>query len=1093
MLMALMQVSASTLAQKVTLSDKNTSLSTVFDQISSQTGFDFAYTGTILNKAKLVTIEVKNEDLSIVLKQIFDGQPLDYTIEDKSVVVSAKDPSLLEKLKSALNLDKIEVTGKVVDETGQPLSGATVIVKGTNNSTITDGKGIFTLKNVDPNALIDITYIGFDKKEISSAENLGVIKLTTASDKLDEVQVIAYGETTDRLNTGDVTTVSAKTIGEQPVSNPLLALEGEVPGLMITQSTGYSGSGVFVQIRGQSSIASGNDPFYVIDGVPYSSELLPNLGTILGNSKPTSGSGASFGNPLSFINPDDIESISVLKDADATSIYGSRAANGAIIITTKKGKAGDTKVDVNLHDGWGEVADMLPVMNTQQYLQMRNGAFQLDGSTPQSTDYDVNGFWNQNSNTNWQKVLIGGTDHYQDYNGTISGGSANTQFLVGTTYHRETAVIPGDFADIKGGIHFSITNSSVNQKFHLTLTGSYLSDNNQLPQTDLTQYAVELPPDAPSLYNKDGSLNWMPNTAGTSTWTNPLAYTLGTYSDQVNNLVGNATLSYTILSGLDIKSSFGYTDMQQNELGIDPLTALPPEQRAYSQNAAQYENNNIHSWIIEPQLNYKLIIGKGKLDALMGSTVNQVNSNGTQYYATGFSSIQLLKDPTAASNIYSFTTNASIYKYAALFGRLNYNWDDKYLIDLNARRDGSSRFGPANEFHNFESAGLGWIFSKESFIQTSLPWLSFGKLRASYGTTGNDQIGNYTYLNQYNPVYTVVPYQGVQGLSPANLNNPYLEWEVTKKAEAGLELGFLKDRILLTTNYYQNRSSNELLSYNLPAITGFTGITENFPATIQNSGWEFTLKTANIKSKDFSWSTNINLSLPQNKLIAFPNLASSSYASSLVIGQPVNVEHEFKFLGVNAQTGEYQFAGANGPTSNPSYTTDLTTLINPNPTLFGGFQNSFRYKGLTLDVLFNFVKQIGLNSEAFGLFPGYFNGIYDYGNQPLTVENAWTKSGDITNVQRYSTGFNYYTPYEDVIRSNAAYSDASYIRLKNLSLSLQLPQDWKDKMHLQNARLFVQGQNLLTFTHYKGMDPETLSSTTLPPLKVLTMGIQVGL
>jgi len=457
MLIAFLQVSATTLAQKVTLSATNAPLSTIFNQVKKQTGYDFAFTGKVLEQAKPVTIHVKNEELKDVLQKIFDGQPLDYTIEDKSVTVTIKQPNILDKLKAALHLNTIDVTGKITDETGQPLPAATVIVKGTSNSTITDAKGNFALKHVDNNAVLKISFIGYLTKEVNASSDLSNVKMEVANSKLDEVQVIAYGTTNDRLSTGDVTTVSAKAIEEQPVANPLLALEGRVPGLFVTQTTGLPGAGVFMQIRGQNSLGQGNDPFYVVDGVPYTSLLLPNLGNILGQSDP----GNTSGNPLSFINPDDIESISVLKDADATSIYGSRAANGAILITTKKGKAGETKVNANLQNGWGQVADMLPVMNTQQYLKMRHEALNNDAITPSlaNGDYDLL-LWDTTRNTNWQKKLIGGTAQYMDYNASVSGGSANTQFLVGSTYHRETTVFPGNFSDEKAAIHFNI-NSTV--------------------------------------------------------------------------------------------------------------------------------------------------------------------------------------------------------------------------------------------------------------------------------------------------------------------------------------------------------------------------------------------------------------------------------------------------------------------------------------------------------------------------------------------------------------------------------------------------------------------------------------------------------
>jgi TonB-linked SusC/RagA family outer membrane protein len=1091
-----MQVSASGLAQKVTIIKKDATLKEIFKALNKQTGYNVFGSDDLINNVKGIDANFKNVELSAVLNKCLENTPLTYILANKTIIIKEKELSVFDRIKSLFTT--INVTGHVLNEQGLPIAGATVTLKNTNRAATTDATGRFEIKNADEHAVIVISFIGYTTREFPASADIGNIWLAIANNQLDAVQVIAYGETTQRLTTGNISSVSAKDIEEQPVSNPLLALEGRVPGLLITQTNGMPGGGVTVRIQGKNSILNGNDPLYVVDGVPYTSQLLPNLGSVLGGSG-APGYNSSYGNPLSYINPSDIESIEVLKDADATSIYGSRAANGAILITTKKGKAGQTKVDINVQNGFGEVTRMLPELNTQQYLAMRNEAMKNDGITPSATP-GTQGYapdlkiWDTTRYTNWQKVLLGNTSHYTDGQGSISGGNENTQFLIGAGYHRETTVFPGDFADQKGSLHFSINNTSNNKKFKIQLTGSYLIDNNKLPSEDLTAAALSLAPDAPPLYTATGGINWAPNSAGTSTWVsgNPIAaYTYREYTNNTNNLIGNGVLSYQLLPGLVVKSNLGYTNLQVNDITTSPLSADAPETRSYSQNIAEYSNNNINSWIIEPQITYDRSFGKGKLEALIGSTFEDQHENGQQLVGTGYSSELNLDNIASAATVRALSTVMSIYKYNALFGRFNYNWDDKYLVDITIRRDGSSRFGPANEFHDFGAAGLGWIFSKEAVIEKSVPFLSFGKIRASYGTTGNDQIGDYQYLSQYTPT-TGLPYQGVQGLTPSGLPNPYLQWELTKKLNFGLDLGFLKDRILFTADYAVNKSSNELLSYALPITTGFGSIESNFPATVQNTSLEFSLSTTNIKSGNFKWTTNINLTVPRNKLIAFPNLASSSYASQLVIGQPITVQKVFHMIGVNPTTGEYEFANAQGnPTSNPQLGTDNNTLINLAPTLYGGFQNSFSYKGFQLDVLFSFVKQKGLN-DAFGNYPGGFT----FGNQPTTVLNRWQQPGDVASVQRYNTNYMLIGQWVDAAyNSDAAYTDASFIRLKNLSLSWQLPKIWYSTLNLQNCRLYVQGQNLLTITNYKGMDPENPEGfgAGLPPIKILTLGIQVTL
>ena len=1083
-----LHLSAKTTAQKITLASNNISFGQFFKQLKKQTGYSFLLENGVVSKDEKISINVKDAQLETVLDQILTPINLSYKIENKTVYI-LKSQSPPSSIDSASSVPPTDIHGHITDSTGHPLAGASITVKGTQNGTTTDANGDFVLTNVKDNATLIISYTGYVKQQYKlkgqSSINISLIPFIS---ELDKVQVIAYGTTTQRVYTGDVSVVGAKAIEQQQVNNPLLALEGRVPGLFISQASGLPGSGVSVQIRGNNSISSGSDPFYVIDGVPFPSQLLPNYGNILGSGT----LGGITGNPLSFINPSDIESITILKDAVATSIYGSRAGNGAILITTKKGASGQTRVDFNVQQGIGQVPRKLDLMTTPQYLQMRHEAISNDGLTTQPTDYDINGTWDTTRYTDWQKTLIGGTAQYTNIYGSVSGGNSTTQYLFGATYNRQTTVFPGDFSDQKGAINISINSTSINQKFHFHFTGNYLMDDNQLPQNDFTSQAMTLPPDSPPVYNKDGSLNWAPTTPGSSTWQNPLAANYNTYQNKTSNLVSNAIISYTILPGLDLKSSFGYNKLLSNEFIGNPIVAWAPEYRPYVSISSNFGNSSISSWIIEPQVSYDRVIGRGKLDVLLGTTIHQMYSNGLQLQAYGFNNDQLLENIAAASNLVVQSTMNAVYKYNAAFGRLDYNWAEKYILDLSIRRDGSSRFGPANQFHNFGAAGIAWLFSQEGFIKNSLPFLSFGKLRASYGTSGNDQIGDYKFLNLYTSTYAQVPYQGAVGLAPNGLTNPYLEWELTKKLEFGTELGFIKDRILVTASYYQNKSSNELLGYNLPIISGQYSITRNFPATVQNSGWEFILGTVNIKSKDFEWTSHLNISIPSNKLIAFPNLANSTLANFLTIGQPVGEDRLFHFLGVDPATGIYQFAdGHGGATSSPdtiaNYLTGHSVAVSTLPKFYGGFDNNFRYKGFELDILFQFAKQMGPNNYFGAFMPGVF-----FTNEPKYVLNRWQKPKDISAYQRYNSDLSLSGPWSDAAyQSDAAYSDASYIRLKNLSLSWQLPETWRTKAHLQNARLYILAQNLLTITSYNGLDPETRSSTSLPPLRVVTFGFQV--
>jgi TonB-linked SusC/RagA family outer membrane protein len=1018
------------------------------------------------------------------MEVLLKGKDVKFTFTENLIIISRNGKEHSNIWPDTLSDVIPSLKGKITDADDKPIPGATVVITGTQQGTITAADGDFVLYNVKLNSTLLVSSIGFETRELPVKGASVLVKLNVVVSDLDETVIIAYGTTTKRLNTGNVSTVDSKELASQPVSNPLAALTGRIPGMFITQNTGVPGGGFNVLIRGRNSITNGIDPFYVIDGVPYTSQLLPNQGNrILQPSNGNLSQGA--GNPLSFISPSDIESISVLKDADATAIYGSRGANGVILITTKKGKPGKSQLGFNISTGISKVSKKIDLMNTQQYLQIRREAFKNDGVTPDQSNAPDLLTWDTTRSTDWQKALIGGTAHYTDVQASLSGGTANTQYLIGGNYHRETTVFPGRFSDQKSSAHFNISNISTNQKFKATLSGRYLIDDNHLPSADFTNYLSFLPSHAPDPYNSDGSLNWSNYNWGLD---NPFSLTKRIYNTRTNNLIGNLNLSYQLLSGLEITSNFGYTNMQVDDISTLPLSSLNP--LLYKTGTASFTDNNIRSWIIEPQITYRLTIGKNKIDALVGTTFQQNTSKGQIVTGSGYTSDALLENIQAAPVIAVNSVTSAIYKYNAVFARLNYNRDNKYILNLTARRDGSSRFGDNNKFHNFGSVGAAWIFSQENFIQKSLSFLSFGKLRTSYGTTGNDQIGDYRFYDLFNPA--LYSYQGTVGLTPTNLYNPGLAWEETRKLEAGLDLGFLKDRILLNGSYYRNRSSNQLLFYTLSTVTGFPSIPANFPAIVQNTGLEFSLSTTNVKSNTLSWSSAINLTIPRNKLVAFPNIANTSYQYTLIVGQPLAITKAFHLIGVNDTTGVYEFADSKGaPTSNPISGTDNTIAINTAPEFYGGFSNTISYKGFQLDFAFQFTKQRGASQ----LFQSSSSpGMLSY-NPSTEALNRWKSPGDKAPIQQFTQSYSSsaFLAYYYASQSDYAFTDASYIRLKTLSLSYHLPAAWTKKMNLQNCRIYILGQNLFTITKYKGIDPESQRIGALPPLRVITGGIELSL
>jgi TonB-linked SusC/RagA family outer membrane protein len=1075
LMIALAQVCAKGFGQRITLNERNTPIEKVLQTIGEQSGFEVIYKNQDLKNEK-VSLNLKNASVEDAMRQLVNGLPFTFEIIKNNIVLSRKEPSFLDRVVGVFA--DINVIGVVVDaETGNVLVGASVKVKGSNRATTTASNGTFYLQGVDENAIIEISFIGFKPVELKATKNLGTIKLEVTYSDLNEVEINkGYYTEKRRLSTGSVGRVTSDEISRQPVSNPLAALYGRIPGLIITQQTGVPGGNFKVEIRGQNSLRrTANIPLYIVDGVPFSSTPMNNVNSV--GIYPTAGE-ALGSSPFDNINPSDIESVEVLKDADATAIYGSRGANGVILITTKKGKIGQMRVDANVYSGVGKVTRKMKLLNTEQYLEMRAEAYKNDGIAPYP-EYapDINGTFDQNKYTDWQKELIGGTAKNIDAQIAISGGTNNSQYRFGGGYHRESTVFPGDFASQRGSMLLSLSNTSPNQKFRSQINVNYSLGMTNLLSQDLTSIALQSAPNAPDLLDEHGNLNWP---VGFS-YANPLVYTKQPYDARNNNLIVSSNLSYEFISGLTFKTNMGYSNIARKEITKFPLSSIHPDLREGISNETYFGNASNNSWNIEPQLIWNKQFHKSIVSALIGSTFQEANSESLYQFVQGFNSEALMDNISAVpSNNIVNTYDISKYRYNALFTRINYNYDNKYLINFTGRRDGSSRFGTNKQFGSFGAIGATWIFAEEKLIKTSLPVLSYGKIRGSYGITGSDQIPNYAFLDLYRSSST---YDGLQGLGPTQLYNPDFSWEQNRKVELAVDLGFFKDRILLTTAWYRNRSSNQLLNYPLPPTAGFPSVTTNGTATVQNTGLEFELNTTNIKAKTFSWNSLINLSIPRNKLISYPNLAGSSYANIYVVGEPLNIEKLYKYTGINQSTGFYQVLDVD---NNGIYNSiDRQTIKFIGQKFSGGWNNSIKWKNLELDFLLQFVKQNGRNYLRSFQAPG--SSIF---NQPVEVMNRWQKSGDDTSIQKFTA--NPGVSYFNYTGSDGIISDASFVRLKNVSLSYKLPTSILKKAKMTGVRVYAQAQNILTITKYRGFDPET-QGNALPPLFFVTAGIQLTL
>jgi TonB-linked SusC/RagA family outer membrane protein len=963
-----------------------------------------------------------------------------------------------------------QIQGTVTDGIN-PLAGVSISIKGKSNATLTDYNGHYTL-SASPEDILIFTYIGYRTVTVPVQGRSTInISLQESTNQLQEVKINAgYYSVKNSERTGSISKITSKDIEKQPVSNVLATMQGRMAGVNITQNTGMPGGGFSVEIRGRNSLrADGNNPLYIIDGVPYSSQDI--------GSSFTSGNMPSRTNPLNSINPGDIASIEVLKDADATAIYGSRGANGVVLITTKKGKEGKTAFMVNYQYGLGQVTRFMDLMNTQQYLAMRKEAFANDGVTSYpSNAYDVNGTWDPNRNADWQQELLGGTAAYTNLQTSVSGGSAQTQFLLSGSYNKETTVFPGDFDYARANGHASVTHESENKKFRINFTAGYTVQSSGLPILDITRNAITLPPNAPSLYDADGNINW-----ADGTFDNPAAYLEGKIKSETSDFITNALLSYDLGLGFTAKSSLGYTDLRQEQKNLLPSDIYNPAYGMGSESTYVYANTiDRNSWIIEPQLSWNYSRGTSKIEALAGGTFLQQQSSQLVSSSQGFASNSQMENPASAAVYQIESSDKNLYKYQAFFARVNFNWQGKYLMNLTGRRDGSSRFGPGRQFASFGAVGAAWLFGEETFIKTHVPFLSFGKLRASYGTTGNDQIGDYQYLDTYSS--SGFTYQGIAGMQPTRLFNPDFGWETNRKLEFALEAGFLNDRLSATAGWFRNRSSNQLVGIPLPGTTGFSSMQANLDAEVENSGLELSLRAVIVKQENFGWTASFNLTDLESKLLSFPGLETSTYKEQYVIGQPLNIVKVYQYTGLNAATGAYQFKDVNGD-GILSAADDKKTIRYLSPEYYGGLENQFRYGSLQLDFLFQFVKQSNYNENYRTSMPGTMV------NQAAGVTEHWQQPGDTGPYQAYSTANGALRAAStQFFQSDAAIGDASYIRLKNIALSYDMPKSWTKNF---SCKLSLQGQNLFTMSPYKGMDPEFKYTGYLPPLRIVTTGVQL--
>lgn len=972
------------------------------------------------------------------------------------------------------------ITGTVTDQiNNKPISGVSVFQEGSDVVAVSNGSGLYQVKVSGENPVIVYRHPDYPERKVSLGNRVYVnVSLADSSQEnaIEEVVLNAgYYKVKEQESTGSIVKVTSKDIENQPVTNVLSAMQGRMAGVSITQNSGTPGGGFDVQIRGRNSLRNivnssvdGNQPLYVIDGVPMGAGLASKYSlTILPLQNI---------NPLNAINPNDIASIEILKDADATAIYGSRGANGVILVTTRKGKSQNLSVKLNTQYGLSNPVRQMEMMSTAQYLSMRRQAYANAGITNLPANaYDVNGVWKQDRDTNWQKELIGNWAESSNVQLSVSGGTKQSSFLFSASHSDQSTVFPGDFHYKTNIINSSYNYTSEDGKFKMDLSNVLSDLKNNVPNADLSNKAFTLSPNAPALYDASGNINWENNT-----YTNPVAALNGTYQNHIYQLNQNVSMSYQFLNDFNFKVNTGINYQTLEEFSLQPHTMYNPSFGMTSKDSsASKSTNSVFTYLAEPQLSWEKAFGHHQFNTLLGGSFQQTTNKTTAITGVGFSSNALMENLAAATNKTLSPDIQNQYKYVSAFARLNYQFKNRYILNLTARRDGSSRFGANNRFANFGAVGAAWLFSKERFFE-NLSWLSFGKFRGSYGVTGSDFIGDYQYMDSYTIAGTT--YSTNTGLYPSRLYNPDFSWEQTKKLESAVELGLFKNAVNLSVAYYRNVSSGQLVGLALPATTGFSSVQANLNAEVENKGWEIEWSASPVRGNSWQWQTSFNISYPENKLLSFPDLEGSTYASRYVVGMPTSIVKVFDYTGINS-AGQYTFTDYNGDgkISSPE---DAQAVRNIAVKYFGGWQNEVKYKNISLSFLVQFVKQTNYNFFRTMTTPGNMN------NQPVELINVWSPDNPNGIIMPYSPGTvaQVNTLVANFKNSTAAVGDASFIRLKNVQVNYKIPAlaPW-----LKDALVYIQGQNLLTITDYFGVDPEFLTTGFIPPLKTCSLGFQL--
>ena len=948
-----------------------------------------------------------------------------------------------------------QLTGTVTDDKGMPLPGVSVVIKGTTKGVATDFDGNFSLNNVPKGAMLEFSSVGYKTLDIKATGASLKVKLPEATQDLDEVVVVGYGTQKKGDVTTAITSVKTKDLDQRPVTSAAQAIQGRAAGIQVVQPSGAPGAGLAVRIRGNTSISASNDPLYVVDGIPVQD--------------------------ISGIAPTDIENMQVLKDASSAAIYGSRAANGVVLITTKQGKRNEPKVSINTYVGMSDIAKKIPSLNTQQYydLMADSGAVatsSLAGLTDQ---------------TDWYKEAFR-TGFTQNTQLSVSNATENTKYYVSAGHTKEDGIIRSSFferynvrlnleAKMRKWLTFETNLSYADYESNGIISG--LGAN----RAGVVLSVINTPQYAPIWSTKAGEEGWYYYDFKGANLSHPVE-NISRRADNLlknNRFVGSGSAIVQLMDGLRYKSTFAIDRLSSKEnRWTDPkLTAYG--RRNYGEAADIRKNHTLMTF--DNILTFDKTFSKHNLSLLAGTSFTNAKMDGSEMYATHFLTSDI-KTLNAANKIgQGSITNAEEWSMMSYLGRISYNYDSKYLLTANFRADGSSKLAPGKRWGYFPSVSVGWRLSQENFLK-NVEWLSELKLRGGWGQTGNQAgISDYGYLQRFSITrqnwWEAGKGDAMVTLRPNSFSNPNLTWETTTQSNIGLDIALFKNRISLAVDAYLKKTTDLLMDVPLPATSPVPSIYRN-EGEMTNKGLEFSVDSRNLTG-NFEWNTNFNISFNRNELTKLTLQKVYYYASTseaiteqvvrITEGQPLGKFWGFISEGVDPQTGDIKYKDLNG--DGKISVSDKTYIGDPNPDFTFGLTNDFTYKNFTLSVFF----QGSYGNDIYNASRIETEGMYDGKNQSTAVLNRWRKPGDITDIPRAVRST------DNIKASSRWVEDGSYLRLKTLTLAYNLSNEELLRYGIRKIQPYFTAQNLWTLTNYKGFDPEVNQGLSGP-----TMGIDWG-